>query len=119
MNSTFLLHHSYYKLEFSDQGCHCLVEQNQPMLWETKGKEHPLFKESCSSKREAQSSAFPSCFLSECPLGALPALLPLCVSQTWQSPPWLLGAAALPRLVQSPCSEHLRALGEAQAEGGL
>lgn len=52
------------------------------MLWETKGKEHPLFKECCSSKREAQSSAFPSYFLSELPLGTLPALLPLCVSQT-------------------------------------
>lgn len=82
MSSTFLLHHSYNKLEFSDQGCHCLLEQNQPMLWETKGKEHPLFKGCCSSKREAQSSAFPCYFLSELPLRTLPALLPLCVSQT-------------------------------------
>lgn len=121
MNSTFLLHHSYYKLEFSDQGCHCLVEQNQPTLWETKGKEHPLFQECCSSKREAQNSAFPSYFLSELPLGTLcwPIVSPR-PARTWQSPPWLLGAAALPRLDAEPllrCS--LRALGEPQPEGGI
>lgn len=89
------------QLEFSDQGCHCLVEQNEPMFWETKGKEHPLFKECCSSKKEAQSSAFPSYFLSELPSGRLPAFLPRCVSQTSMDLaelPWLLGAVSLPRL---------------------
>lgn len=125
MSSTFLLHHSYNKLEFSDQGCHCLLEQNQPMLWETKGKEHPLFKECCSSQREAQSSAFPSYFLSELPLGTLPALLPLCVSQTSTdlAEPHLGFWELLlcPGWMQNPCSDlrcSLRALGEAHPQGG-
>lgn len=82
MVTCFILLREFHFLLYHNLSCHCLVEQNQPIFWETKGKEHPLFKECCSSKREAQSSAFPSYFLSELPLGRLPAFLPCCDSQS-------------------------------------
>lgn len=66
-----------------DQDVTVWWSKTSPCSGRPKGKSiHPLFKACCSSKMEAQSSAFPSYFLSELPLGRLPALLPCCVSQT-------------------------------------
>lgn len=116
MSSTFLLHHN---LSFLIRDVTVWWSKTSPCSGRPKGKSIHCLRSAAPQKG---SSAFPSSFLSELPLGRLPAFLPRCVSQTSMDlaePTLALGTVSLPRLDAEPLlnGSH-RALGEPQPQGG-